>query len=92
MAMLLGMETGQTAPDDAKQKQENYQAVQSLAEKFRQKNGSIKCSELLQLRKGAAITSVPDERTAEYYKQRPCLRMVESAVELFEQFKADLAN
>ena len=92
MAMLIGMETGQTTADDAKQKQENYHAVQSLTQQFRQKNGSIKCSELLQLRQGAAITSVPDERTAEYYKQRPCLKMVESAVEIFGQFKADLTN
>lgn len=92
MTMLIGIETGQTEPNDSKQKQENYHAVQSLAEQFRQKNGSIKCSELLQLRKESTITSVPEERTAEYYRQRPCLKMVESAVELFEQFKANMTN
>lgn len=87
MAMLAGMETGQTNPNDPAQKQTNYHAVQDLAEQFRQINGSIKCAELLQLRKDAPITSVPEQRTEEYYHKRPCLRMVETAVELFEEFK-----
>lgn len=83
-AMVLGMETGQTNADNAEEKQRNYQTVQQAAEMFREMNGSIKCSELLQLRKDAQITSVPDARTAEYYRQRPCLRMVDSAVEIVE--------
>lgn len=84
-AMVIGMEKGQTEPGDNQSKQANYKAVQELAEKFKELNGSIKCSELLQLRKDAKITSAPDERTAEYYKTRPCLRMVESAVMLLEE-------
>lgn len=85
MSMLVGLEKGETEPNDSKAKQENYKAAQALIEKFKQINGSIKCSELLNLRKDAIITSVPDERTAEYYKKRPCLMMVESAVEIFEK-------
>ena len=85
MAMLVGMEKGQTEPNDPKQKQENYRAVQELAARFRERNGSIKCSELLGLRKDAPIQSAPDERTADYYRRRPCLRMIESAVEIFEE-------
>lgn len=84
-AMVLGLEKGQVNPDDNAAKQENYKAVQELARRFAEMNGSIKCAELLKLRKDAPITNVPDERTAEYYKQRPCLRMVESAVEILEE-------
>ena len=87
MAMLVGMEEGQTKPNDPEQKHKNYKIVQQLAGEFREKHGSIKCSELLGLRKDAPIEAVPDERTAEYYKKRPCLRMIESAVELFENWK-----
>ena len=84
-AMLVGLETGQTNPNDAESKRKNYHSVQELARLFREMNGSIKCSELLNLRKDAAITDQPDQRTAEYYRQRPCLKMVDSAVEIFER-------
>ena len=84
-AMVIGLKTGQTQPGDSDAKQENYRAVQHLADEFRRMNGSIKCSELLKIRKDAPLTPCPDERTAEYSRQRPCLRMVESAVELLVQ-------
>ena len=87
MAMLVGMEEGQTQPNDLQQKQKNYQIVQNLASRFREMHGSIKCSELLQLRKDAPITAAPDERTADYYKKRPCLQMIESAVAIYEDWK-----
>jgi len=87
MAMLVGMKEGQTLPNDPQQKQKNYKIVQELAAQFREMHGSIKCSELLGLRKNTPIVSVPDERTAEYYRKRPCLRMIESAVALYEDWK-----
>ena len=90
MAMLVGLESGQTLPGDNNQKQQNYHIVQELMRQFKELNGSTKCSELLQLRKDAPITHVPDERTIEYYKSRPCLRMVESAVELFYNYKSQV--
>lgn len=82
-AMLTGLETGQTDAENAQQKQNNYHTIQQMADTFRQMNGSIKCSELLKLRQGTPVTDIPDARTAEYYRQRPCLRMVDSAVEIF---------
>ena len=85
-AMILGLETGQTEPSDAQQKQTNYHTVQAAAAKFRQRNGSIKCADLLQLRSDAKITDAPDPRTAEYYRQRPCLQMVETAVDIVEEY------
>ncbi len=86
MFMLAGLETGQTAPGDDAAKQQNYQLVQELAEKFREVNGHILCRELLQLRKDAKILATPDARTAEYYRLRPCLRMVESAARIWGEY------
>ena len=87
LAMVVGMETGQTEATDQAAKQANYHTVQQLFSEFSRINGSTKCSELLGLRKSTPVTSVPDARTAEYYKSRPCLRMVETAVGILEDWK-----
>ena len=68
------------------QKQSNYKLVQFLAEEFKKINGSVICSELLGLRKEVKIVSKPEERTEEYYKQRPCLKMVETAASLWADY------
>jgi len=83
MAMLEGLQSGATEASDADGKQANYKNVQALLGQFKEQNGSYICSELLQLRKGAPTPPTPDLRTAEYYKQRPCLLMVESAVRIY---------
>jgi hypothetical protein len=57
--------------------------VQKLIEKFKEENGSSICRELLGAKKECKICPTPDARTAEYYKQRPCLRMVESAARIW---------
>lgn len=79
--------TGSTS-EAQKQKTRNYELVQSLANSFRQENGSIVCRELLGLRTKCAVSGnvqnaamqstspVPSERTSEYYKARPCEQLV----------------
>ena len=88
-ALVAGLETGQTAPGDNTAKQHNYHTVQQIAEEFRKRNGSTRCADLLKIRRDTPVTDVPDERTAEYYRTRPCLRMVESAVEILEEVFAN---
>lgn len=91
MVMLAGLETGQTQEGDDQQKQTNYKQVQKLIDAFKQENGSSICRELLGVKKDTKIVSAPDPRTAEYYKQRPCLRMVESAARIWgEELKDEL--
>lgn len=62
-----------------------YAAVQEFAERFREKNGSIICGELLA---GAGVppdrAPVPERRTETYYKKRPCAELVADAAELLE--------
>lgn len=52
-------------------KMANYELVQQFAAEFRKQNGSIICKELLGLKK-AEDRVMPEERTPEYYKKRPC--------------------
>ena len=48
--------------------------------------GTIICSELLQLKKDTPLTYVASERTAEYYKSRPCLNQVITCAKIFGEF------
>lgn len=93
MAMLEGLHSGATVAADAEGKQANYRNVQALMTEFKRQNGSYICRELLQLRRDAPTPPTPDPRTAEYYKQRPCLLMVESAVRIYcKRLQGELGN
>lgn len=77
-------------PDQALKKKD-YEVVQRLAADFKEQTGSIICKELLGLNKQRAdgtlpeiqITATPEARTDEYYRKRPCIRMVETAVLIY---------
>lgn len=92
MFILAGMQAGTTDPKDSKGKEYNYQVVQQLASEFRKRNGSIICGELLGLRKLAEnraqqfTDTKPEERTPEYYKKRPCVKMVEEGARIFAEY------
>lgn len=71
-------------------KNEMYKKVQYLAEEFRKKFGTINCGELLGGRGIKVDTSpVSEKRTEEYYKRRPCIGCMESAVEILDKFIAE---
>jgi C_GCAxxG_C_C family probable redox protein len=86
MFMVLGALYGydETVEDDA-QKKQLYKDVQALAEKFREECGSIICRDIL---KNPPSDPNPTPRTAEFYAQRPCARMVMTAASLLEEFIA----
>ncbi len=84
--MLAGLETGCTEGKDREGKEANYKLVQELAEEFRKRNGSIICAELLGLSKSAPTPATPEARTAEYYKKRPCVKMVEEAARIWCEY------
>ena len=90
MFLLAGLQTGCTDPKDANGKGANYAAVQDLAAKFRDMNGSIVCAELLGLRErketGIGSPTQPQQRNEEYYRKRPCVEMVQSAAQIFGEF------
>ncbi len=82
MFLLAGLHNGSTTPHDNDGKMKNYQTVRNLAEQFKQENGSLICAELLGLAKPEQ-SAEPEKRTDTYYKKRPCVEMVRSAVRLY---------
>ncbi|NPD91040.1 C-GCAxxG-C-C family protein [Xylanibacter muris] len=86
MAILAGMDCGSSVPGDREGKSANYKVVQMLAEKFRDVHGSICCSELLKLKKDAPLSFEASERTAEYYRTRPCVNQIITAARIFAEY------
>ena len=84
MCLLAGLESGTTNPDDRELKARNYAMVRELAERFKAENGSIVCSELLQMG-NKTESAMPSERTAAYYKKRPCPELVRCAARIYAQ-------
>ncbi len=83
MFMLAGLDNGLSTPGEPQKRAENYSLVQKLAEEFKELNGSLTCAELLGMRAGKVDIPLPSTRTPEYYRSRPCSKMVESACEIF---------
>ena len=83
MLMVVSQLYGDDRPDDEQGKKELYALVQKLAGQFREQNGSIICRELLE---SPSSDPNPSPRTAEYYAQRPCVRMVMTAADLMDEF------
>ena len=83
MLFVLSTLYGYDTPGDDVTKKRLYSQVQALAGAFREENGSIICREIL---KNPPSDPTPSPRTAEYYAQRPCARMVLTAARLMEEF------
>lgn len=65
-----------------------YARVRALCDKFREKNGSIVCRELLAgVKVPLGVTS--EERTREYYKKRPCPQYCADAAGIVAQWIYD---
>ncbi len=85
MTMLLGLTEGYDDPLDKEAKKQTYRLVQQLAGEFKKENGSIVCRELLGASKEKQ-TYVPEERTEEYYKKRPCVELVGMCARIFDEY------
>ena len=86
MLTVVGLLYGYDDPghEDANKKA-HYQLVQELAGKFREEVGSIVCREIL---KNPPSDPNPTPRTAEFYKVRPCARMVMTAANILDDYIA----
>ncbi len=84
MAVLAGLKYGSESPD-AEAKKKTYAVVQEMAAAFREQNGAIVCRQLLGLDK-PEHDPTPSERTADYYRKRPCAQYVADAAALVERF------
>ena len=84
MFMAAGLAFASSS-DSASEKGEHYKRIQELAKRFKDKNGSIICKELLQGVE-SSTSPTPSERTETYYKKRPCVDLVGDSVEIFEEY------
>lgn len=84
MFAIAGLKYGYTSPNDDEAKAKHYELIQTLAEKFKSKYGTIICRELLELPEGSD-SPIPSKRTDEYYATRPCEAFVRLASEIIEQ-------
>lgn len=88
MFFVAGRLYGYSDPKARERKAELYARIQELAGRFREKNGAIVCRELLGLKEKVSVP-VPEERTKEYYKKRPCPEIIGDAAEILEQYISD---
>ena len=82
MLLAAGLLWGYDTPGDDEAKAAHYRLVQKLAGKFRERNGSIICREIL---KNPPSDPSPTPRTADFYKTRPCAGFVALAAGILDE-------
>lgn len=85
MTMVLSNKFASADPNNQEEKAALYALIQKAAGDFKAENGSIICRELLGLEEKNS-NPVPEERTNEYYKKRPCSELVKCAAEIAEKY------
>lgn len=85
MFMIAGILYGYDGPETGQVKADHYARIQELARRFEETHGSIVCREMLGLSVRHDVP-VPEARTQEYYKKRPCPEIIGDAADLLEQY------
>ena len=89
--MVLGLVLGYDDPRNPQAKRAHYHLVQEFARRFRERNGSILCRDLLR-----GVETVPgndpEERTAEYYRKRPCPELARMAAEIVDELLVEAGH
>ena len=87
--LALGILRGYDDPKDPEQKKAHYALVQEYARRFKEKNETIICRELL---KDVPVTpgGTPEERTPEFYARRPCLRLAGEAAAILDEMLEEM--
>ena len=83
MLLVAGLLYGYDTPGDDRSKRQHYQLVQTLAGKFREQEHSIICREIL---KNPPSDPNPTPRTDDFYKSRPCARLVALAADILDEY------
>ena len=88
--MVLSLLYGYDGPESGDIKLAQYEKVQTLAKRMEEKWETIICRDLLG--RVGHDDPKPDERTAEYYAERPCARIVGDVAALLEDYIAELGE
>ncbi len=86
MLLVAGLLYGYAGTDGQEAQMEHYALVQELAGKFREQAGSIICRDIL---KNPPSDPKPTPRTEEFYKVRPCARLVVLAAQILDAYIAE---
>ena len=63
-----------------------YSIIQDACAQFKNKVGSLICADLLEGKVKVETSPVPEERTAEYYKKRPCAELCKIAGDIAQKY------
>lgn len=85
MFLVAGLLYGYDGPETGQVKAEHYARIQELAARFEKIHGSIVCREMLGLSLRHDVPQ-PEERTAEYYRKRPCTEIIGDAARILEEY------
>lgn len=89
MAIVAGMKMSHGKPGDLQRRGEVYAVVRQMVEEFKADNGTIICAELLGLALPKDNSPVPEERTPDYYKRRPCPDKIYQCGLIIEKYLCD---
>lgn len=79
--IVLGLLRGYTDITGTEEKQAHYARLQRMCGRFREEQGELRCGALLEKLAGEPGPA-PEARTAEYYRARPCGKIVACAARL----------
>ena len=88
MGMVIGLLQKPTGDVEA-DKTNIYKETRKLTDEFIAINGTLNCGELLKNIKSITDGYVPDKRTEEYYRIRPCTKFVYDAIGIMEKYIRD---
>ena len=81
MCMVLSM-----LLSDGEDRTKIYGIIQNACEDFKEKVGSICCGDLLNGKVKFDNSVIPEKRSEEYYKKRPCQELCEIAGDIAEKY------
>ena len=81
--MVAGLLSGYTDTGDYETKCAHYKLVQELAEEFKALHKTLSCNELLGGNADASYRPTP--RSDEFYKTRPCKKIIGDCAEIIEK-------
>lgn len=86
MFMIAGLAKGYIENNNDTIKANHYKRIQTLAQKFKDKYGTIICRELLDESISEDSSYIPSKRTEQYYKTRPCEKFVKEVCDILDDF------
>lgn len=91
--LVLGAVEGYADPKDPEAKKRHYALVREFAARFQDKEGSIICRELLAKsavdKRQITPGGDPEERTAEYYRKRPCPGLCALSAQILDEMLSE---